>query len=242
MMTKPVTCLCALAVMLSVIGCNSETTNTTTSTTDSSTQPIDNTRVVDTNQVVDTEQPTETTTTDQPAAPKAQDAAFHKVLSYKNISFTVAAKGKGSLQQLTIQPSGLSVDNRAVTLQAEPVVGAEVGDLNADGYPELLVFTQSAGSGSYGKVVAYSVNNGKSMSRVTFPATSDNAQIKEGYRGHDRFTVVNNQLTQTFPLYKEGDTNSQPTTGKDRVVTYKLKNGEASRIFVVDQVKEVARK
>lgn len=230
-MTKPVTHLFAITVLLSVMGCNSETSNTT-STTDSTIQ-TDNTQVVDSNQVVEA---------GQPAVPETEGdaSAFHKNLSFKDISFDVKAAGKGSLQQLTIQPSGLSADSRAVTLEVEPVTGAEVADLNADGYPELLVYTQSAGSGSYGKVVAYSVNNGKSMSRVTFPATSENAQLKQGYMGHDRFTVVNNQLTQTFPLYKEGDANSQPTTGKDRVVTYKLTNGEASRIFVVDQVKEVA--
>jgi hypothetical protein len=168
------------------------------------------------------------------------NAQFHKVLSYKNISFTVTARGKGSLQQLSIQPSGLSGNNRPIVLQAEPVVGAEVGDLNADGYPELLVFTESAGSGSYGKVLAYSVNNGKSVSRVTFPATSENPRIKDGYMGHDRFKLVNKHLVQTFPIFEKGDANSTRTRMK-RVVTYKLKNGEASRFFEVDNVTEVTQ-
>lgn len=215
------------------MSCNNETRTTTTTTTTDSSLPADHTQVADTNRVADTGRPT---------APKApgDEPAFHKTLSFKDITFDVKAMGKGSLQQLTIQPSGLSADSKAVILEVEPVTGAEVADLNADGYPELLVYTQSAGSGSYGKVVAYSVNNGKSMSRVTFPATSENAQLKKGYMGHDQFAVVNNQLTQTFPLYNEGDANSAPS-GKDRVVTYTLKDGEASRVFVVDRVTEMAR-
>ena len=237
-MTKPVTYLLGITTMLSVMSCNNETSTTTSTTTDSS-LPADNTRVGDTSQVVDTGQPAGSTIPQSTGPTASGDAAaFQKTLSFKDISFDVKAEGKGSLQQLTIKPSGLSADSRPVTQEVEPVVGAEVADLNADSYPELLVYTQSAGSGSYGKVVAYSVNNGKSMSRVTFPATSENAQLKKGYMGHDKFTVVNNQLTQTFPLYKEGDANAAPS-GKDRVVTYKLKNGEASRVFVVDGVKEV---
>ena len=97
---------------------------------------------------------------------------------------------------------------------------------------------QSAGSGSYGKVIAYSVNNGKSVSSATFPASSENSKINNGYMGHDKFTIENNQLIQTFPIYQGGDANAKPT-GKDRVVSYRLKNGEASRIFEVDKVKQI---
>ena len=166
---------------------------------------------------------------------------FSKVLTFKNIAFSVKATGKGSLQQVTIQPSGLLATNREEKLEAEPVINAEVGDLNADGYPELLIFTRSAGSGSYGKVVAFSVNNGKSMSRVTFPETSENASLKKGYGGHDKFRIVNNSLTQEFPVYKENDLNSQPS-GLKKVITYKLQTGEASRIFLVENVKEIPAK
>ena len=192
-----------------------------------------------TNQKTDSE--TSTSTEPLPSNVKVDSALFNKVLSHKNISFTITAKGKGSLQQLTIQPSGLTGDNRVIELETDPVTDAQITDLNADGYPELLVFTQSAGSGSYGKVIAYSVNNGKSVSTVTFPPPSENSKINKGYMGHDKFTIENNQLIQTFPVYQEGDANSKPT-GKDRIVSYRLKNGEASRIFEVNKVREVEHK
>ena len=182
-------------------------------------------------------------TSDQPSTSdsKAESSSFNKVLAHKNISFKVTADGKGSLQKLIIQPSGLSADNREITLETDPLVDAQVMDLNGDGYPELLLFTQSAGSGSYGKVIAYSVNNGKSVSSVTFPLTSDNKKISKGYMGHDKFTIENNQLVQRFPIYEGGDSNSKPS-GKVRVIIYRLKDGEALRIFEVDNVKEVQQK
>jgi hypothetical protein len=42
---------------------------------------------------------------------------------------------------------------------------------------------------------------------------------------------------QRFPIYKEGDTNSKPTGGM-RQIQYKLKNGEASKVFAVDKIIE----
>jgi hypothetical protein len=223
----------SFVLCLSLIACNNETAKET-ETRDSTT--VDHSIRVDTNSNLSND------STSQPGghegAPGNSGEEFHKVLTYKNYSFTINAKGKGSLQQLSLQPSGLSADNRKIEMEADPLSGALIEDLNSDGFPEVLIFTQSAGSGSYGKVLAYSVNNGKSMSRVTFPETGENPRIKQGYMGHDKFSVVNNQLTQTFPIYSNEDANSQPN-GKKRVVTYKLINGETSRVFAVEKVEEV---
>jgi hypothetical protein len=183
------------------------------------------------------------TTTTQPSVivPAKNDTAnapeFQKTLHFKKSSFDITATGKGSLQQVTIQPHGLT-DNKTITIKnAEPVVDAEVADLNGDGFAELVIYTQSAGSGSYGNVYGYSVNNGKSISAITFPRMNSNADISKGYSGHDKFKITNNQLVQRFPLYNTSDANSQPT-GKQRTITYKLVDGEASRKFVVDKVTE----
>ena len=165
--------------------------------------------------------------------------AYNKLLTFGNVSFDITSINEGSLQQVTIQSSGLTIEKKVIMLKSDPIMTAEVNDLNGDGHPELLIFTQSVGSGSYGKVIAYSVNNGKSISQVSFPDIGNNAKINKGYMGHDKFSIVNNQLTQEFPIYHEGDPNAQPS-GKKRIITYKLKDGEASRVFVVDRVKETS--
>lgn len=163
---------------------------------------------------------------------------FSKILSYQNFSFEVSSIGEGSVQQLIIESKGLEITNDKQTMEIEgSVVNAEIGDLNLDGFPEVLIYTVSAGSGSYGNVIGYSVNNGKSISQVYFPQISDNEIASKGYMGHDEFAIVETSLVQRFKLYNEGDTNANPT-GKMRQIQYKLVDGEASRKFVVDKIVE----
>ena len=167
---------------------------------------------------------------------------FQKTLSVKNISYNVSSTGSGSIQQLLVQPSGLTEVNDEFTTEIDGrVSNAEIADLNADGYPELLIYTTSAGSGSYGNVIVFSPNNGKSISQAYFPNVADNPKVNNGYMGHDEFAVVNNKLVQKFPIYKKEDINSNPTGGI-RKIQYKLINGESSRIFVIDKIEEFPSK
>ena len=161
---------------------------------------------------------------------------FEKTLSLQHISFKVIAEGKGSLQQMTIIPSGLSISNDTIKAEVDgKVLDAVIADLNTDGSPELLVFTVSAGSGSYGNVLGYSVNNGKSVSMIYFPSVAEDKILGKGYMGHDTFSIVENKLIHQFPVYNESDANASPTGGMRRI-GYKLVNGEASRKFVADQI------
>lgn len=162
-------------------------------------------------------------------------ASYNRTLKMQNISFKVTALK----DHLTIQPAGYELDNTVVSKEIEgmSVTNAEIEDLNSDGYPEILIYLNSDGSGSYGTVLAYSSNQNKSMSEISFPAISDNPKANKGYMGHDEFTVVETTLTHRFPIYLDGDTNSKPS-GKLRQIQYKLKDGEASRVFVVDKIVE----
>eukprot|EP01029_Cantina_marsupialis_P009308 TRINITY_DN21765_c0_g1_i1.p1 TRINITY_DN21765_c0_g1~~TRINITY_DN21765_c0_g1_i1.p1 ORF type:complete len:331 (-),score=42.41 TRINITY_DN21765_c0_g1_i1:343-1335(-) len=167
-----------------------------------------------------------------------QKIVFQKNLSLQNITFEIKASGEGSIQQLSIQPEGLEIDNQKITLELEgQVTNAEIEDLNLDGFPEILIYTVSAGSGSYGNVIGYSVNNGKSISQIYFPEISENKEASSGYMGHDEFAVIETSLARRFPVYKYGDTNTNPTGGT-RQIEYKLKDGEASRLFVINKISE----
>lgn len=165
---------------------------------------------------------------------KSEKTKFTQKLTLNNISFEINLIGK----QLTIQPSGLAVDNTKIIKQIEgTITNAEIGDLNGDGFPEVLIYITSDGSGSYGTVIGYSVNNGKSISEIYMPNIADNPKAKKGYMGHDEFAIVESSLCQRFPTYNPQDTNSNPT-GKMRQIQYKLKDGENSRVFVVDKIIE----
>ena len=156
-------------------------------------------------------------------------AGFHKTLNLQGISFQVHSSGEGSQQQLTITTTGAKPPIKPIrqTVNGQ-VVGAEVADLNNNGMPEIYVFVQGAGSGSYGEVVGFAVIKGSELSPITLPElTGANAQ---GYQGHDQFQVVESCLARRFPIYKPGDSNAKATGGQ-RQICYKLNAGESSFIL-----------
>ena len=151
------------------------------------------------------------------------------------ISFKVKLADKS----LYIIPKGLSVSNDTLThdITGYTFVNAEIGDLNIDGYPEIFVYLSSEGSGSYGKLIGYSTNNGKSVSQVYLPDIAENEKINKGYMGHDEMAIVENTFCQRFPIYNTEDTNAKPTGGT-RQIQYKMENGESGRVLTVDKVIE----
>ena len=163
---------------------------------------------------------------------------FDQTLEYAGISFRVQAPNDSSIGTLTITPAGLEIDNSEIQREIDgTVVLAEVADLDADDSPEIYVYVQSAGSGSYGSLVAYAANGRKSLSEIYLPPLEDNPKAAAGYMGHDAFRVVENRLVQRFPIYQEGDTNAEPSGGM-RQLQYKLVPGEAGWVLELDRLVE----
>jgi uncharacterized protein len=153
---------------------------------------------------------------------------FEKTLSLHGITFHVTATNEGSINQLTITPSGLEIDNRVIEKEIDgSVSGAEIADINVDGSPEIYIYVNSAGSGSYGSLVAYSANNKKSLSEIYLPTLENDKKNSVGYMGHDEFSIIENTLVRRFPVYNDGDSNCCPKGGT-RQMQYKLMMGEAS--------------
>ena len=156
-------------------------------------------------------------------------SAFNQTLKLQGISFQVESSGEGSQQQLTITTTGAKPPIKPIrqTVNGQ-VVGAKAADLNGNGTPEIYVFVQGAGSGSYGELVGYAVTKGSDLSPIYLQElTGPNAQ---GYRGHDQFEVVEGCLVRRFPIYKPGDTNAK-ATGGERQICYEPTAGEASWIL-----------
>jgi hypothetical protein len=163
---------------------------------------------------------------------------FPKKLTLQGITYELKVLGKGSIQQLTIIPYGLKLYNDTFHLEVEPIVGAEIEDLDHDGFPELLIYIQSAGSGSYGNVIGFSPNKGKSLSQIYFPELDKKSATMKGYMGHDEFAIVESSLARRFKIYEGTDSNARPT-GKIRQLEYQLKPGEASKKFVLIKQTEI---
>ena len=184
---------------------------------------------------------TGTATGPLPAPQKAvskREVPLDRTIELSGIRFRVTSSNDSSINMLTIVPSGLEIDNSTITRKIDgTVTGAEVADLNADGSPEIYVYVASAGSGSYGSLVAYAANRRKSMSEIHLPPIAENKTASKGYMGHDEFAVVERTLVRRFPVYRGGDTNAGPTGGM-RQLQYRLVPGEAGWRLTLDKVIE----
>lgn len=166
------------------------------------------------------------------------DITFDRTLEMQGIRFKVTCENIGSLNKVSIAPSGLEIDNSPVERMVEgTVTGAEVADLNADGSPEIYVYVTSAGSGSYGSLVAFSANHRKSLGEIYLLPITENQTASKGYRGHDEFAVLEGVLGHRFPVYRDTDTNAQAGGGM-RQLQYKLFPGESGWVLKLDRTVE----
>lgn len=159
-------------------------------------------------------------------------------LNYGSLGFELQATADSSENTLRLNTVGLHNDQGELNAELDGVAyRAEVADLDGNGWPEVYVYVASAGSGSYGSLAAFAVNNGKSLSPVYLTPLEQSPEATKGYMGHDEFAVVENRLVRRFPVYLAGDTNAEPSGGT-RQIQYRLDAGEAGWILAVDRVVE----
>ncbi len=123
------------------------------------------------------------------------------------------AASTGSYEVIVRWPEALA--ERLVGERDGTVAGLWFHDLDGDGRGEVLVATQSAGSGSHGGLELW-----RRMCDGTWtgqPAPALSPEQEQGYGGHDRFRVGPEGVTREFPLYAEGDSNAAPSGGSRRL-------------------------
>jgi hypothetical protein len=124
--------------------------------------------------------------------------------------------------ELTVRPIGFEKDAREMRFYIKGrVQKAEIDDLNNNGFPDIVVYMFSGLHGEYGNVFAFISEENKSIIPVGLPDANMNGKISEGYKGHDDFSLMEGTLMQKFPIYKAGDSTSNPTGGH-RMVQYSL--------------------
>ncbi len=162
---------------------------------------------------------------------------FTKTLNWQSMGYRVTSILENGSHQLLIQPFGFENNDLIKVKLNGKVENAEIEDLDFDDFPEVLVYEAPLNGSTIHNVIAYSPNNGKSFSQITFPAISENQKLKIGYQGFDEFAIVENTFVQKFKLF-EMKGNTPYETGKTREIVYELKAGEASKKFVVEKVSE----
>jgi len=161
----------------------------------------------------------------------ADKNSFNQTFKLHGIQFKVIAQGNN----LRIIPTGLKIDNSPIERDIEGVVtGADIGDINVDGSPEIYVYIKGKDKGT---LIANSANNKKSLSEIYLPPIANDPKLTKGYRGHDEFMMVENIVAQRFPIYKDNDTDTKPTGGWQQL-QYKLVQGEDSWQLKLDKMLE----
>ena len=152
---------------------------------------------------------------------------FDGSVTHLNVAFFVSCDNASSWNELVIRPAGFAIDQTVVRQQVAGVVTkAQAGDLDGNGLPEVYINVFSTDANAYGTIVAYSVNIGEPMTPIQIDDLSANRSHRSGYRGRDQFSVVGESLVRRFPIYRQTDSDNQPTGGI-RELWYQLYPGES---------------
>jgi hypothetical protein len=172
-------------------------------------------------------QPAAETTLPAESTQPADNVAFEQRLELQGVGFHVSSPNAVTGNSVTVNTTGLEIDNSPWELPADgDVIGAEVGDLDANGSPEIYVYVRSRGPDARGSLVGFAANHRKSLSAIYLPPLSDDPVAAAGYRGRDEFALVERSLARRFPLYS-GDGDAAVPSGKTRQLQYRLIPGEA---------------
>ena len=130
--------------------------------------------------------------------------------------------------QLSVRPLGYeSPANETMNIPIRGRVSAvQVDDLNNDGLADLILFIYSDSAAIYGTVFAFMSDGDKSLLPCALADPTLDGKINTGYRGHDKFNMLQGTLLQRFPIYKPGDADDKPTGGR-RTIQYNVTKGES---------------
>jgi hypothetical protein len=116
----------------------------------------------------------------------------------------------------------------------DPIKEIFLADLDNNGFEEIYLITQSAGSGSYSNIYGIASNKDKSATPVYVRPISEKQLEKgglfEGFMGHNKIYLKREKIFNSFPVYLKGDSNAKPTGG-NRKIEYRLIAGEAGWIL-----------
>lgn len=145
---------------------------------------------------------------------------------------------------ISIYPVGFESEMRDFSFELKGVlIGTEVDDLNKDGFPELLLYVASFDSLNKSSVIAISSQENKSVAPIVFPDILDDPRLRDGYRGSDKYMLLEGVLMRTYPLFEKDANGVQQPTGKMRRLMYRVAPGEQGSLkFVVARFYDFQKK
>ena len=167
----------------------------------------------------------------------AQAKKFDTTVALDKIGYRVQCSNKNDDDNfVTIVPVGFKIDQRNVDFNIKgKVTKAAIDDLNEDGYLDLAIFIYSGPNNDIGTVIGISSVTNKSLVPIFLPDIYTDPKIRDGYKGHDEFSLMVGSLMRKFPLYLPNDAPDKPTGGK-RTIQYKVMSEQGRLMFKVQRM------
>jgi hypothetical protein len=168
----------------------------------------------------------------------AQVKRVDTTLKIGTVGYRIICSNKDvTTNELNIRPIGFDHDaHESRAFIKGRLIRSEIDDLNNDGFPDLMFYTYTVNEVKEWSINAYAIVSlsNKSFTIAVLPDVLLDAKYKDGYRGHDEFSLLEGALMRKFPIYKADD-KDVPTGGK-RIIQYQLSGTEETGIrFKVQQ-------
>lgn len=125
---------------------------------------------------------------------------------------------------LNIRPIGFKSEAREASVEIKArVIGAEIDDLNNDGFPDLVIYILDP----TGKKAIFPITSEQNerVGPILFPDLLNDMELSKGYRGKDEYKLVEGVLFRQFPIFPS-DTSIKEPTNKLRQLMYRVVKGE----------------
>lgn len=160
----------------------------------------------------------------------AQYKRIDTTMKYTTSGYRVYTNNK-SAEKNTITISLVGFDSKAqrdASFEIKGVVkGAAVDDFNNDGFPDLVIYVYTGKDAAMGNVIAIGSEKNESIRPIIFPDILDDAKLRVGYKGQDRFQLIEGTLMRSFPLFDTSDsTGVLKPLNIVRNIQYRVINGE----------------
>ena len=175
----------------------------------------------------------------------AQGRRMDTTMKVGKAGFRVNCQNKSAEKNpITIYPVGFESEARDFSFELKGIlIGTEVDDLNKDGFPELLLYVAPQDSLNKSSVIAISSQENKSVAPIVFPDILDDPRLRDGYKGSDKYMLLEGILMRTYPLYEKDANGVQQPTGKMRRLMYRVAPGEqGTSKFVVARFYDFQKK
>lgn len=138
-----------------------------------------------------------------------QGRRIDTTMKYTAAGYRVYTNNKSAEKNnITISLIGFSnTAHRDASFDVKGVVkGAAVDDFNNDGFPDMVVYVYNGKDATIGTVIGIASEKNESIRPIFFPDILDDAKLRTGYKGQDKFQLIEGTLMRSFPVFDTSDT------------------------------------